>query len=116
MLDVGCGKGFSTLAYAMLAGNLEAKFKMTGVDYHSHFMERASLNNQLYAAHLKGPVKFKPLDFLNDSLHEQFDVMTFGFEISLDILRKKQDLFKHGAHILVPLSEVDGEGNLLGLE
>ena len=27
MLDVGCGKGFSTLAYAMLAGNINAHRK-----------------------------------------------------------------------------------------
>ena len=51
MLDVGCGKGFSTLAYSMLASQVLSKpFLMTGIDYHSVFMERATLNYEKYSS------------------------------------------------------------------
>jgi len=44
LLDVGCGKGYSTLAYSMLASQLGLKYTMTGLDYHHSFMEKAHLN------------------------------------------------------------------------
>ena len=91
LLDVGCGKGYSTLAYAMLANTIRSKqpnsFQMTGVDYHSHFMERASLNLEKYANHLtKGSVKFRRHDFLKEKFEQKFDLLTFGFEVSKDVL------------------------------
>ena len=75
MLDVGCGKGYSTLAYAMLANLVKPQrpnmFSMTGVDYHSHFMERASLNLEKYQKHLlNGSVKFRRHDFLKENFDQ----------------------------------------------
>ena len=90
MLDVGCGKGYSTLAYSILANqvlSMGKRFEMTGVDYHSHFMERASLNFEKYQTHMQqGTVKFRPHDFLKDTLQSKYDLLTFGFEVSLDVL------------------------------
>jgi len=92
MLDVGCGKGYSTLAYALLANqvlSMGKRFEMTGVDYHSHFMERATLNYQKYQTHLqRGTVKFRPHDYIRESLPSdtKYDMVTFGFEVSLDVL------------------------------
>ena len=44
LLDVGCGKGYSTLAYSMLASQFGLNFSMTGLDYHHSYMEKAYLN------------------------------------------------------------------------
>jgi protein-L-isoaspartate O-methyltransferase len=44
LLDVGCGKGYSTLAYSMLASQFGMSFAMTGLDYHHSYMEKAYLN------------------------------------------------------------------------
>lgn len=89
MLDVGCGKGFSTLSYAMLASQVVTKnFTMTGIDYHAHFMERAGLNFEKYKHHLQnGQVKFRRHDYLNEQLPLKYGIVTFGFEVSLDVLR-----------------------------
>mmetsp|Transcript_1774 Transcript_1774/g.2509 ORF Transcript_1774/g.2509 Transcript_1774/m.2509 type:complete len:125 (+) Transcript_1774:573-947(+) len=53
-------------------------------------------------------------DFLGDVLApggvcwgNQFDICTFGFEVSLDLLRAKQATFKKDAHLIVPLSRRD---------
>lgn len=121
MLDVGCGKGYSTLAYALLANTVGPKqankFQMTGVDYHSHFMERASLNLEKYANYLtNGSVKFRRHDFLKEKFDHKFDLLTFGFEVSKDVLIKNQSCLELGAHILVPLSQVDENENLASLE
>ena len=63
---------------------------MTGVDYHSNFMERAGLNLEKYAAHLApGTVKFRRHDYLKEDLSQKYGLVTFGFEVSLDILRAK---------------------------
>ena len=62
---------------------------MTGVDYHSHFMERASLNLEKYSTHVsRGSVKFRRHDFLKESFDSKFDILTFGFEVSMDVLLK----------------------------
>ena len=117
MLDVGCGKGFSTLAYSMLANQVAGEFTMTGLDYHANFMERCGLNLEKYSSHLlNGDVKFRKHDFLNEPVEAPHNLVTFGFEISLDILHSRQSAFAENGHILVPLSEVDSEGNLLSLE
>jgi len=54
LLDVGCGKGYSTLAYSMLASQLGLNYTMTGLDYHHSFMEKAYLNLDQYKKHLAG--------------------------------------------------------------
>ena len=54
---------------------------------------------------LNAKVKFLEHDFLLDNLDQPFDICTFGFEVSLDLLRKQQTTFKEGAHLIVPLSE-----------
>ena len=117
MLDVGCGKGYSTLAYSMLANQIAGEFSMTGLDYHANFMERCGLNLEKYSSHLlRGDVKFRKHDFLNELVESPHDIVTFGFEVSLDILHSRKQAFAENAHILVPLSEVDSDGNLLSLE
>lgn len=121
MLDVGCGKGYSTLAYAMLANSVKPNtkqiFQMVGIDFHSHFMERASLNFENYQGSItNGSVKFRKHDFLKEKLENKFDFLTFGFEVSLDVLRQQQDCMENGAMILAPLSDVDDDGNILSLE
>ena len=94
MLDIGCGKGYSTLAYAILANQTTNTFEMTGIDYHAAFMERAGLNLEKYSEHLQnGTVRFKKHDFLNDTLESKHDVVTFGFEVSLDLLHSKSAAF-----------------------
>lgn len=93
---------------------------MTGIDYHSHFMERASLNFEKYQTHMQqGTVKFRPHDYIKDDLRAEdgkYDLLTFGFEVSLDVLRQRQSSLETGAHILVPLSEVNDEGGVVSLE
>ena len=90
---------------------------MVGIDYHSHFMERASLNLEKYQSYLtNGSVKFRKHDFIKEKLDKKYDFLTFGFEVSLDVLRQQQDCMEDGACILAPISEVDEEGNLLSLE
>ncbi len=84
---------------------------MTGIDYHAHFMERAGLNLEKYKKHFeKGQVKFRRHDYLNDQFEQKFDVVTFGFEVSLDVLRARQDSLELGAHLLVPLSDTNDQG------
>ena len=43
-------------------------------------------------------------------------MLTFGFEVSLDILRQRQSCLNPGATLLVPLSEVNEEGLALSME
>jgi 2-polyprenyl-3-methyl-5-hydroxy-6-metoxy-1,4-benzoquinol methylase len=90
LLDVGCGKGYSTLAYSILAGQLGLNYAMTGLDYHHSYMEKAYLNLDQYKQHLAGgQVKFTALDVINEQISGKHDVVTFGFEVSLDILKKQ---------------------------
>ena len=56
-------------------------------------------------------VQFKEHDFLKEPIQPSsqlwgntFDICTFGFEVSLDLLRDKQIHFKEDAHLIVPLS------------
>ena len=80
-------------------------------------MEKAYLNLDQYKQHLAGgQVKFTALDVINEQISGKHDVVTFGFEVSLDILKKQQQCLNIGSTILVPLSEVDADGQLLSLE
>jgi predicted O-methyltransferase YrrM len=108
MLDLGCGFGYSSLLYAKLATLVRAKpFKLVGTDYHQQFVDKAVENSNKYGM---SQVTFTKHDILTDSQEllgetEGFDVCTIGFELSLDVLRAKERLFKKDALIIVPLSE-----------
>ena len=111
MLDVGCGLGYSTILYADLASQiLKRPFEMCGTDFHENFIEHCHIQKDKY------PVKDCNLQFIEHDFLEQtfppvgsvwgnsFDICTFGFEVSLDLLRAKQSTFKTDAHLIVPLS------------
>jgi 2-polyprenyl-3-methyl-5-hydroxy-6-metoxy-1,4-benzoquinol methylase len=55
LLDFGCGYGYSTLSFALLADNLikregirGAKLTVVGVDLYSDFIEKGIMNYQNY--------------------------------------------------------------------
>lgn len=84
---------------------------MTGLDVHSHFLERASLNKAKYFKDNSASIRFLPYDFLyekddNDHISslDKIDVATFGFAVTMESLEKRANLFKTGANLLVPLS------------
>ena len=52
-------------------------------------------------------------DFSSD---KKFDLCTFGFEVSLELLKSKADFLEKNAVVIVPLSEENDEGQLLSLE
>ena len=107
MLDVGCGWGYSTLLYADLASQiLKHDFEIVGTDYHEIFVEKCMLMLDQYPIQ-NAKVNFIQHDFLEDNFKSQFDICTFGFEVSLDLLHQKQESFKTGAHLIVPISEID---------
>ena len=91
MLDVGCGTGYSTLLYADLASQILQSqlndFVVVGTDYYARFIEKSMLMLDKYPI-LNANVKFIEHDFLQDRFDQSFDVCTFGFEVSLDLLRQ----------------------------
>ena len=101
MLDVGCGTGYSTLLYAQLASQiLNNPFEILGTDINASFIEHCQKMKSKYAIEM-GNVQFMDHDFLSEPVQSggsmwsnQFDICTFGFEVSLDLLRAKQSHFK----------------------
>lgn len=96
MFDVGCGTGYSTLLYADLASQiLDRPFEMLGTDITEAFVEHCLLQREKYP--VKGcNLNFLEHDFLSEAVNPGgltwsncFDICTFGFEVSLDLLRKK---------------------------
>ena len=114
MLDVGCGTGYSTLLYAELASQiLKSPFEMLGTDINEAFIETCLLMKAKYPIDMCN-LHFMEHDFLKEPVKPNaelwgntFDICTFGFEVSMDLLRKKQIHFKPDAHLIVPLSRED---------
>jgi SAM-dependent methyltransferase len=55
MLDIGCGYGYSTLSFALMADQIikregirGAKLSVTGVDLYGDFIEKGIINYQKY--------------------------------------------------------------------
>ena len=96
MLDVGCGTGYSTLLYAKLASQiLGTPFEILGTDINEAFIEHCLLMRDKYPVELCN-LHFMEHDFLGEPVQPSgqlwgntFDICTFGFEVSLELLRKK---------------------------
>lgn len=79
---------------------------MIGCDFYQDFVDRANENKVKYSI---SDVEFSRLDFLgNTDALKDFDICTFGFELSLDVLQTKSKLFKPNALLIIPLSEGKG--------
>ena len=61
---------------------------MVGTDYYALFAEKSMLMLEKYPI-LNANVKFMHHDFLLDKFENPFDIATFGFEVSFDLLRQQ---------------------------
>ena len=84
-----------------------------GTDINPLFIEHCLLQKAKYSIE-NANVQFSEHDFLKEPLKpsgdmwgDKFDICTFGFEVSLDLLRDKQSSFNRDAHLIVPLSHME---------
>ena len=86
---------------------------MLGTDVNPAFVEHSLLQKEKYTVD-QCNLHFMEHDFVADDMGKmsaqsqlwtsKFDICTFGFEVSLDLLRAKAKAFKKDAHLIVPLS------------
>ena len=86
---------------------------MMATDLNIKFIEHCLINKHKYPIE-NCNMNFLEHDFLGDVIvpgglsgGNHYDIATFGFEVSLDLLRKKQKSFKIDAHLIVPVSRED---------
>lgn len=86
---------------------------MVGTDISPYFIEHCLVQKTKYPID-KCNLQFLEHDFLGEAIGpnsslwtQQFDICTFGFEVTLDLLHAKQSLLKPDAHLIVPLSRED---------
>eukprot|EP00347_Sterkiella_histriomuscorum_P021999 403332036 len=104
-LDLGCGFGYSTLAFAMIADQLVQPgdtVHIIGADIYEDFIEKCIINNQTYKSDIQNSkdvrVDFQKFDFLSEEEQKSanqiqngmFDIVNFGFETSMQILQQKK--------------------------
>ena len=84
---------------------------MVGTDFHALMIEHCMIQKEKYPIE-NCELSFEENDFVNraekiGTFGSQFDISTFGFEVTLELLRTNESLFRKDSHLIVPISTVD---------